>query len=819
MALPELYEEKEYQRNTFDKDAEFKRLYGEKASKRDTRKFNKYWNSEQRLADEKAFNEKEDAAEAAFVQGEIDKRAASWDARIAALREQNKARGEEALKKINASLAAKPVVPVPKPDPTPVTKTLTPRSDAEWTRIAKENGFADMGEVLAWQEANGLEADGKFGNASSAFFKANGLGNYQKTPEGYVELSRSDGTTFLQRTPLNSNTSVPTSTTPVTTTTPTTGFDLDAFRQSQGLKSNAFVTHNGKRYLRYDPSDVGDFYIGEDGSMYRAKWGGGVGEMIDHSKHLTYSTPNGTRWDRNYNDVYNKIDAFKKATVKKQGGTMNRINYFQQGGVAPQQQDMQAQVVALVQAAMQGDQKATQTVNQIMEAAKAGDQQAIQIAQLMEQVIKQMQGQARAAKYGAKLDYLQSLKCGGKAKKKEQGGKVCPTCEQGKPVKKSIITKHQAGGAVGFYRNWTPDEIRKLQNKLAAYGYYEGDLDGIVGSQTINAVKKFQTEHGVAADGMWGHNTNTQMQFVDASTADKGSYKKNWKTEQGSLRTYDVAGQKMKEQDYYRAINNLKEKFYANPEAFWTEGGDTAKWREHLYTTPEGTAIMEEFYGATPDDVRKKLGSRVTNRKMQQDQMDSGIREATGNVADVAVKKVLPAMASIAAAPAIVMNPLAGLAGVGGAYVGGAVGRQVGENLAAGDTSAWTSVDGMGNVASVATPTSEIVAPVTEALGTAVGGYTGWKFGQHAGKPSLDGLWKGPELRVHGKNGPLAPVSQYVYNPRPNYKPHANPNKGKSSKKGNNKKNSKEPHIDFENLSQRKANGGSIERIKYFSLV
>lgn len=454
---------------------------------------------------------------------------------------------------------------------------------------------------------------------------------------------------------------------------------------------------------------------------------------------------------------------------------MNRINYFQQGGAAPQQ-DIKAQIVALVQAAMQGDQKATQQVNQIMEAAKAGDQQAIQIAQLMEQVIKQMQGQAVAAKYGAKLSYLQSLKCGGKAKakKKEKGGRVCPECEKGmqiemkacggkSPMKveekacggkakkakkikmkacggKQLISKHQSGGAVGFYRNWTPDEIRKLQNKLAAYGYYEGDLDGIVGSQTINAVKKFQTEHGVAADGMWGHNTNTQMQFVDASTADKGSYKPTYKTEQGSLRTYDVAGKKMKENDYYRAVNNLKEQFYANPEAFWSAGGDTAKWREHLYTTPEGTAIMEEFYSATPDDVKKKLGSRVTNRRMQQDQMDSGIREANGRAADIAVKKVLPTMAGIAAAPAVVMSPLAGLAGVGGAYAGRAIGRQVGENLSAGDTSTWTSVDGMGNVASVATPTSEIVVPVTEALGTASGGYAGYKFGQNAGRPSGRGM-------------------------------------------------------------------------------
>ena len=109
------------------------------------------------------------------------------------------------------------------------------------------------------------------------------------------------------------------------------------------------------------------------------------------------------------------------ANYNKQGGTMNRIKYFQHGGAAPQQ-DMQQQVVALVQAAMQGDQKATQTVNQIMEAAKAGDQKATQLAQMIQQVVQQMQGQATAAKWGAKLGYIKSLKYA-------KGGKTCPACQ------------------------------------------------------------------------------------------------------------------------------------------------------------------------------------------------------------------------------------------------------------------------------------------------------------------------------------------------------------------------------------------------------
>ena len=122
----------------------------------------------------------------------------------------------------------------------------------------------------------------------------------------------------------------------------------------------------------------------------------------------------------------------------KQGGTMNRIKYFEKGGAAAQPsaqasqqqqaQDVQQQVIALVQAAMQGDEKANQTVTQIMEAAKAGDQQAMQLAQLIQEVVKQMQGQATTAKWGAKLGYIRSLKYA-------QGGKACPACEKGAPIK------------------------------------------------------------------------------------------------------------------------------------------------------------------------------------------------------------------------------------------------------------------------------------------------------------------------------------------------------------------------------------------------
>lgn len=86
------------------------------------------------------------------------------------------------------------------------------------------------------------------------------------------------------------------------------------------------------------------------------------------------------------------------------------------------QGDVMSQVQALVQAAAQGDEKATQQITQIMEAAKAGDQQAAQIAQIIQQVIQQMQGQTTSAKWGSKLNYIKSLKYA-------KGGKTCSAYE------------------------------------------------------------------------------------------------------------------------------------------------------------------------------------------------------------------------------------------------------------------------------------------------------------------------------------------------------------------------------------------------------
>jgi hypothetical protein len=37
---------------------------------------------------------------------------------------------------------------------------------------------------------------------------------------------------------------------------------------------------DGKKYVRYDPTGIGDFYVGFDGKIYAANVGGGLGDEI-----------------------------------------------------------------------------------------------------------------------------------------------------------------------------------------------------------------------------------------------------------------------------------------------------------------------------------------------------------------------------------------------------------------------------------------------------------------------------------------------------------------------------------------------------------
>ena len=62
------------------------------------------------------------------------------------------------------------------------------------------------------------------------------------------------------------------------------------------------------------------------------------------------------------------------------------------------------------------------------------------------------------------------------------------------------------------------EEVRTIQTKLKRWGYYKGNVDGIYGSQTLEAVKYFQRKNGLTVDGIAGTNTLKAMGIYSSSS-------------------------------------------------------------------------------------------------------------------------------------------------------------------------------------------------------------------------------------------------------------------------------------------------------------
>lgn len=58
--------------------------------------------------------------------------------------------------------------------------------------------------------------------------------------------------------------------------------------------------------------------------------------------------------------------------------------------------------------------------------------------------------------------------------------------------------------AVTYRKGASGEGVRTIQTKLRRWGYYNGAVDGIYGSQTVEAVRRFQRKNGLTADGVCG---------------------------------------------------------------------------------------------------------------------------------------------------------------------------------------------------------------------------------------------------------------------------------------------------------------------------
>ena len=89
-----------------------------------------------------------------------------------------------------------------------------------------------------------------------------------------------------------------------------------------------------------------------------------------------------------------------------------------------------------------------------------------------------------------------------------------------------IFSKNDEVEALSKYGS-RGSEVTQIQTKLKRWGYYNGNIDGIYGTQTLEAVKYFQRKNGLTVDGIAGPATLKAMGIMTSSSSGSGSSSTN----------------------------------------------------------------------------------------------------------------------------------------------------------------------------------------------------------------------------------------------------------------------------------------------------
>lgn len=94
--------------------------------------------------------------------------------------------------------------------------------------------------------------------------------------------------------------------------------------------------------------------------------------------------------------------------------------------------------------------------------------------------------------------------CGGYPPHLHENG-VCPYTDAGSST--SVSSTAGSTGSSSGSSSVSKSTIKKVQKKLNALGYGCGTPDGVMGSKTKRALKKFQNDNDLKADGIIGKKT------------------------------------------------------------------------------------------------------------------------------------------------------------------------------------------------------------------------------------------------------------------------------------------------------------------------
>ena len=81
-----------------------------------------------------------------------------------------------------------------------------------------------------------------------------------------------------------------------------------------------------------------------------------------------------------------------------------------------------------------------------------------------------------------------------------------------------LISKNSKVEALSKYGS-RGNEVTQIQTKLKRWGYYNGSIDGVYGSKTLEAVKSFQRKNGLTVDGIAGEKTLAAMGITSSGNS------------------------------------------------------------------------------------------------------------------------------------------------------------------------------------------------------------------------------------------------------------------------------------------------------------
>lgn len=149
------------------------------------------------------------------------------------------------------------------------------------------------------------------------------------------------------------------------------------------------------------------------------------------------------------------------------------------------------------------------------------------------------------------------------------------------------------------------EEVKQIQTKLKAWGYYTGSVDGIYGSQTVAAVKKFQQKNGLTVDGIAGSKTLAAL-GINTGSSSSGSGTTSNKSDLNLLSKLvygEARGESYKGQVAVAAtvLNRVAHSSFPN-----TIAGV-------IYQNGAYTAVSDGQINLTPDSTAKKAAQDAIN--------------------------------------------------------------------------------------------------------------------------------------------------------------------------------------------------------------